>query len=121
MKKIILINLAIIIVSCGQVREQNENNNGKDLNISKANTEETQLKQPITGVINSIVDGFDVKNVNLYSSTLSDRHVVCSLKNGDKVYIIEENDLYYLVEKKEDNTYKGYCMKGFVSLDNPSN
>lgn len=64
------------------------------------------------GIINTVVDGYDVLKVNLWSQPNSPRQQVFSVTNGQKVKIIDENNDYY---KIEDNGLSGWCMKGFVN------
>ncbi len=57
-----------------------------------------------------------VKKVNLWSSTNSDRKAHGFMLNGEKVEILEDKDIYYLVKSVSGNKRKGYCKKGFVIL-----
>jgi hypothetical protein len=67
-----------------------------------------------TGEVVTFVDGYDVKQLNLWSSPSDNRSQTGVLKNGDKVEIISEQGEYYFV--KAGNT-SGYCMKGFIKVD----
>lgn len=64
------------------------------------------------GIVNTVVDGYDVLKVNLWSQPNSPRKQVFSVTNGQKVKIIDENDDYYKIEY---NGMSGWCMKGFVN------
>jgi hypothetical protein len=102
MKNLLIISTVLFLVSC---RQGNNNEVKKE-----------QTKPVATGNITSIADGFDVQRVNIFNSTSSNRTINCYLKNGDKVNILEDVDPYYLVEKMDEKTCRGYCMKGFVIL-----
>lgn len=69
-----------------------------------------------TGKIITNVDGIDVRQVKLWSSTYSNRTIVCSLTNKHEVKILEDEDPYYLVQATKDSKCKGYCMKSFVKM-----
>lgn len=74
--------------------------------------------EPIaTGKIMTKVDGTDVKEVNLWSSTLPDRSIVCSMREGWEVRILKDAHPYYLVESTIQIGCTGYCLKGFVVVD----
>lgn len=68
------------------------------------------------GIITTIADGYDVKEVNLWSSTTSDRKRTGSMRNGEEVIILKEDVPYYLIESAKGDGRKGYCMKEFVIL-----
>jgi hypothetical protein len=119
MKALFFLTL-IIFVSCSQTNRNNDGQSFESKQIDTISTEEQKkeiVKQFVTGTITSIADGFDVKRVNLYNSTSSDRRISCYLLNGDKIRILEDAEPYYLVEKIDGQVCKGYCMKGFIVLD----
>lgn len=68
------------------------------------------------GIITTIADGFDVKVVNLWSSTGSDRKQTGSMKNGEEVIILKDDEPYFLIESANGDGRKGFCMKEFVKL-----
>ena len=68
------------------------------------------------GVITTIADGYDVKEVNLWSSTDSNRRRTGSMRNGEEVIILKKDVPYYLIESANGDGRKGYCMKEFVIL-----
>ncbi len=71
--------------------------------------------QPIgTGKITTIADGFDVRRVNLFSTTGPNRTINASLIDGEKVNILRDEDPYYFVETSNGDGRRGYCIKGFV-------
>jgi hypothetical protein len=70
-----------------------------------------------TGRINTVADGFDVREVNLWTSTSSSRSIECAVIKGQKVRITEDADPYYYVEAIGRSDCEGYCMKEFVILD----
>lgn len=76
-----------------------------------------KLEPIATGKIMTKVDGFDVKEVNLWSSTSSDRSIVCSINEGWEVVILKDAHPYYLVKSTIQIGCAGYCLKGFVVLD----
>ena len=74
--------------------------------------------EPIgTGKITTKVDGTDVAEVNLWSTTSPDRSIVCSMSDGWDVVILKDAHPYYLVESTMQIGCTGYCLKGFVVLD----
>ncbi len=85
----------------------------------KKKSEGTITKKIGSGHITTIVDNYDVKKVNLWSSTLSSRKIVASMVNDEKVYILKDEDPYYLVESANGDGRKGYCMKGFIIVTKP--
>lgn len=68
------------------------------------------------GIITSIADGYDVKEVNLWSTTDSNRKRTGSMRNGEEVIILKEEAPYYLIQSANGDGRKGYCMKEFVIL-----
>ncbi|MEN6569583.1 MAG: hypothetical protein ABFC18_06200 [Rikenellaceae bacterium] len=118
--KILLYMTLIVFVSCSQVNKNNDGQSFRSKQNDTISTEEQKketVKQTKTGTITTIADGFDVKRVNLFNSTSTDRRINCYLENGDKVKVVEDAEPYYLVEKIGGQDCKGYCMKGFVILD----
>ena len=110
MKTLIIILITLLIYSCNEKRISDEGNEA-----TKNNTEEIQ---PIAfGKITTISDGFDVRKVNLCSSTNTDRKVLASMKNGEKIKVLQDSDSYYLVESLKEDGRKGYCLKDFVVID----
>jgi uncharacterized protein YgiM (DUF1202 family) len=100
MKTILIFLLLILLVSC--------NSNDK-----KQETKRTAIGR---GLITTIADGYDVKEVNLWSATTSDRKRTGSMRNGEEVIILKEDVPYYLIESANGDGRKGYCMKEFVIL-----
>ena len=82
-------------------------------NDKKQDSNQTEM---VRGKITTIVDDYDVKKVNLWSTTDSNRKKTGSMKNGEEVIILKEDDPYYLIESANRDGRKGYCMKGFVVL-----
>ena len=110
MKTLIIILIAFLIYSCNEKRTTDETNETTENN----NVE----MQPIAfGKITTITDGFDVKKVNLWSSTNTDRKVLASMKNGEKIKVLQDSDPYYLVESLNEDGRNGYCLKEFLVLD----
>ena len=110
MKTLIIILITLLIYSCNEKRTSNEMNE-----TTKSNNVEIQ---PIAfGKITTITDGFDVKKVNLWSSTNTDRKVLASMRNGEKIKVLQDSDPYYLVESLNEHGKKGYCMKEFVVIE----
>lgn len=119
MKKSLLIFFLVLLFSC-------KNNNNKytieQYDAEYSNKEDSltlnkieEIEKPIgSGTITTIADGFDVKIVNLWSSSGNDRKIIAKMSKGDKVNIIEDDDPYYYIELVKSNT-KGYCMKGYVT------
>lgn len=118
-KSLLVLFLTLLLFSC-------KNNNNKSP-IEQHDTEYSNKEDSITlnkieenenpigsGTITTIADGFDVKIVNLWSSSSNDRKIIAKMSKGDKVHIIEDNDPYYYIELVKSNK-KGYCMKGFVT------
>ncbi len=64
------------------------------------------------GRITSIADGYDVKRVNLWSSTGSDRRVVAFCVNNEKVEVKHRSSGYVFVVKSDGTG--GYCLEGFL-------
>lgn len=90
-------------------------------NKKTTRTEKTTLTPEVvsrhirTGTINTIVDGFDVQHVNIWSSCSDGRYKLYHLNNGIKVEIVDENDDYYRVRPLDEPSKEaGWCMKGFV-------
>lgn len=83
-----------------------------------SNDKKQEIKQTAigSGTITTVADGFDVKVVNLWSSTGSDRKRTSAMKNGEEVIILKVDEPYYLVESANGDGRKGYCMKEFVIL-----
>ena len=73
--------------------------------------------------ITTIVDGFDVKRVNLYSSTSSDRKVVAYCLNYEEVSVLDSvptgltsvGEEYYIKVKKSTGD-EGWCLSGFLEI-----
>lgn len=97
MKILPLLIIVLLIFSCQQ-----------------AKTEETIIG---SGRITTIIDGYDVRKVNLWSSTSSSRTPQGFMLNGEQVKILKDVDPYYLVKSISGNKREGYCMKGFVILN----
>ncbi|MBP7399835.1 MAG: hypothetical protein KA954_09640 [Chitinophagales bacterium] len=123
MKNIIIAFSVLITISCSKKDSENTqplhitNQTEHETEFSNSEELEKKVDTPIgTGKITSIADGIDVQRVNLFSTTASNRTINCYLKNGDKVNILQDADPYYLVEKVDDKSCKGYCMKGFIIL-----
>lgn len=84
----------------------------------KSTSEEVTTTSVIgTGRINSVVDGVDIRKVNLWTATSSSRTIECTVIKGQKVRITEDADPYYYVEAIGRSGCEGYCMKEFVILD----
>jgi len=88
----------------------------KSQDSSRTNIEEHQ-ELIGSGTINTVVDGYDVKTVNLWQSAYNKDKIVCSLKNGMKVNIVKEVGEYYLIESVKTGLCKGYCMQEFVKME----
>jgi hypothetical protein len=117
MKNQLLTIAAIILLSCGQNKtEKQANTTSTDTASTTIDTKKTE-KRPLTGKITTIADGYDVKRVNLFTSTSPDRTITCFLKNGEKVKILLDADPYYFVEQANGQGCRGYCMKSFVLID----
>ena len=100
MKTIPILLILIFIFSC--------NSNDK-----KTDSNQIEIGR---GTITTIADDYDVKKVNLWSSTGSERKITGSMQNGEQVIILKDDDPYYLVKSANGDGRKGYCMKGFVIL-----
>jgi hypothetical protein len=118
MKNGLIILTLLISFSCGQEKTNRDGKaqqlDQKPIKTEELKTEEIKVEEqkPIgTGKITTIADGYDVKRVNLFSSTSSNRTINCYLKKEDKVNILEDADPYYLVEQVSSKGCKGYCMK----------
>lgn len=98
MKTILVIFILTLIFSC------NPNDKKQDSNQIKIGR----------GLISTITDGYDVKEVNLWSSTDSSRKRTGSMKNGEEVIILKEEAPYYLIRSAKGDGRKGYCMKEFI-------
>lgn len=70
-----------------------------------------------TGRINTVADGVELGQVNLWTSTSGSRKVECTVIKGQKVRITEDADPYYYVEAIGRSGCEGYCMKEFVDRD----
>ena len=71
-----------------------------------------------TGHITTFVDGADVGSVNLWSSTGSERRINYQASNQEAVNILGIEGEYYFVQSILSPNSKGYCLKGFVILNN---
>jgi len=98
MKNLVIVLVALLFFSCNQ-KEKNEG---------------TISKKMGSGHITTNVDNYDVKKVNLWSSTSSSRKMIASMVNGEKVNILKVEDPYYLIESANGDGRKGYCMKEFI-------
>lgn len=116
MKSLTLILFSTFLLSCGQPSPENVSTNETTQTDQNLNSDETE-KIIGTGKITSIADGFDVKIVNLWSTTGEDRKNTGSVTNGEKVNILADEDPYYLIETSNGDGRKGYCMKEFVIPD----
>ncbi len=113
MKTLTIILLAFILFACNEKRTT-----GTTEKTNQATENKSVEIQPIAfGKITTIADGFDVKKVKLWSSTSTNRRVQAFMTNGEKIKILEDSDPYYLVESVNGDGRKGYCMKGFVVID----
>jgi hypothetical protein len=121
MKERLLLLTTVILLSCGQNKTQEDSleqtDKGPIDTMSTAKENKESEKKLITGRITTIADGYDVKRVNLFTSTSPDRTITCFLKNGEKVKVLLDADLYYFVEQANAQGCRGYCMKGFVVVD----
>ena len=100
MKTLPIFLILIFIFSC------NSNN-------QKPDSHPTEIGR---GIITTIADGYDVKVVNLWSSTDSKRKRTGSMRNGEEVIILKEEAPYYLIQSANGDGRKGYGMKEFVIL-----
>lgn len=114
-EKLALLTL-MLSLSCGQNKNGQEQSQ-KPVDTVPSTGKEEKEKKPITGIIITIADGYDVKRVNLFTSTSPDRTITCFLTNGEKVKILLDADPYYFVERANGKGCRGYCMKGFVIID----
>lgn len=102
--RIIIVIIALVVFQCSPKKE------------SIAKKPYIPVDAPVDigfGVINTKVDGYDVKRVNL-SKSPTDKSLICSLEQGVKIRIIQKVDEYYLVQSIDNQDCKGYCMIGFV-------
>ena len=110
MKTLTIVLLAFILFACNEKRTTDKTTQATENNKVEI--------QPISfGKITTIADGFDVKRVNLWSSTNAKRKVQAFMTNGEKIKVLEDSDPYYLVESVNGDGRKGFCMKGFVVID----
>ncbi len=109
-------------MSCSEKKSEKEKNYDSLMSLAiekwKADTVKAKKIKPIgTGKITTIADGFDVKIVNVWSSTNPASRVINgTLKSDEKILIVKEEDPYYFIQT-EDGKLRGYLMKGFVRLD----
>lgn len=110
MKTLTIILITLILFACNEKRITDNTKESKEIN--------NVGMQPIAfGKITTIADGFDVKKVKLWSSTSTNRKVLAFMTNGEKIKVLQDSDPYYLVESVNGAGRKGYCMKGFVIID----
>jgi hypothetical protein len=114
MKSLFLFALPLALISCDQ---------SDPVDVQEVETQVIVSPEPVMekidtigkGVVTTIVDGVDIRNVNLWSSTKSDRRVICSLPKDHAIHILKEEGDYFQVVSAFDPTCKGYCMKSFIS------
>ena len=66
------------------------------------------------GKATTMVDGYDVGHVNLWSSPDDSRYKVAELKNGEDVDIMMEDDPIYIKVRTKDGII-GWCREEFIS------
>jgi len=93
-------------------------------NIVKEIPKDTPKKERSFGTVNTIVDGFDVERVNLWSTTDDDRKTIGKCINGEFVEILDtfnldstEEGAKYYIKIKTSNGAEGWFLNGFVNLD----
>jgi hypothetical protein len=117
MKTGLLIILAFMFLACEQSKSEDKQIDEIPTSETKPLIEEPtkeELKPIGKGKITTMADGMDVKRVNLWSTTDSDRVTTSHLTNGEKVIILKDEDPYYLIETANGDGRRGYCMKDFV-------
>lgn len=72
----------------------------------------TERSKKEYAVITTIADGYDVRKVNLWSTTGTDRKIVDYCINNEKVEIDHRSNGYVYVTKS--NGISGYCLEGFL-------
>lgn len=122
MKEVTLLFAMSIFISCIQ-KETSNKNEVNDVLENRAIFEENQeVEKELTtimgkGVIITNVDGIDVQRVNLWSSASSKKSINCYLTNNEQIKILEDQDPYFLVKSVNKPNCYGYCMKGFVKME----
>lgn len=122
MKNVLILIAAVILMSCAQNKAENENKTQERKTVPAVKQPPVEVQQPKKeeiipigkGKITTIVDGFDVRQVKLWSTTGAGRIAIASLKNGEKIKILKDEDPYYLIETSTGSIQRGYCMKNFV-------
>lgn len=112
MKRILVFGLSLLLISSCANKKQNElPDKQSEVNINK------NQKEEIIGIgtVTSIVDGYDVQVVNLWSSVNADRTIVERMYSGDAVKVLKFEDPYYYIEYSKSNK-RGYCMSGYIVL-----
>lgn len=114
---VIALGLMVVIFStmCSKDDDKTNTSTSDTKTNSVEATGSTQNTENRIGTINTVVDGFDVEKVNLWSSTGHERKIVTSLYNKTKVKILNETSDYYLVQD-EKSGISGYCMKEFIEI-----
>jgi hypothetical protein len=70
-----------------------------------------------TGTIETIVDGYDARTVNLWNTHEENREWVCRLPRGSRVDILLSFGEYYKIRSQRDHSCVGFCMKAWVKRD----
>lgn len=85
--------------------------NSKILEQKKVSADNNKKKEYAR--VTTIADGYDLKQVNLWSSTDGNtRKIVGTCKNDERVEVLYRSDPYVLVRK--NNGIEGYFMEGFL-------
>jgi hypothetical protein len=113
----IILSICIIATACtGRWDEMREETQEK---IKPYTQKTTVFKDTVwgTGTIETIVDGYDGRKVNLWSSHEEGRTIICSLTRGERVDILLSFGEHYKVRSQRDHNCAGFLMKGWVIRD----
>ncbi|MEZ7885492.1 MAG: hypothetical protein QMB39_09545 [Bacteroidales bacterium] len=106
MYKLILFISFFCVLSCNNSNPDSSDRKEETINLFDSSS----VKK---GIITSVVDSYDVKVVNLWSTKKDDRYIIDKMKTGDSVIVLGEDDYYiYLQLCRTGN--KGFCMKEYV-------
>lgn len=123
MKKLLLLIVVLSIFGCLPKNNKTDNSESQQEEtaiyvrpdtLHRVEQKEQQKLKPVRefGYVTTIADGYDVKQVNLWSKYDGNRRVVGKMFKGDKVEILGEYDPYVWVKTKDGT--KGWCMDGFI-------
>jgi hypothetical protein len=112
---VIFFIFVVLVATCSDEKSGSRTQE-KEVHSQDEELSPMMYSKPRSAVIQSKADGFDVNEVNIWSSPEENRTMRCLLKDDDKIDVLGERGSYYFVESKR-LLCKGYCMKGFVKFN----